>query len=321
MRIVMTALLALGLMAMAPVVSAQPPAKPAAPPAKKVQKPPTPEELARRAEAQKKQLAEETVKVEKALADIKAPAQPKKPRKLLVYTACKGFPHDSIPIAAKAIQLMGVKTGAYEATISDCPDIFAPEKLCAFDAVFADNLTGNWLPDEKLKASLLAFVRGGKGIGGNHGTADSFYQWKDYGDMIGGYFAGHPFGQITVKLDDPKSPINAVFGGNGFDFSDEIYTFKTPYSREKLHLLLSVDMEKSTKVRDAIAKAGEKWNNRKDGDFALSWIHKYGEGRVFYTAFGHQHYVFWTPMMLQHFLAGIQYTLGDLPAEDAPSAK
>jgi hypothetical protein len=270
--------------------------------------------------AQNEWVAQEMEKVEAALPK-QAPAKPLKPRKLLVFTYCTGYPHDAMPLAAKTFQRMGQKTGAFEAVVSDDPQVFAPESLQEFDAVMMNNCTGGPLPDARLKESLLGFVRGGKGIAGIHGTADAFYDWKEYGEMIGGYFCGHPFSQITVKLDDPTNAINAAFGGRGFDYADEIYTFRDPYSRQKLHVLLSIDWKKSAKARQSAKNSdGHGWKARKDNDYALSWIHPYGQGRVFYSTFGHWHETYWNPAMLAHFLAGIQYVLGDLPADAAPSA-
>ena len=59
---------------------------------------------------------------------------------------------------------------------------------------------------------------------------------------------------------------------------------------------------------------------RTDGDFALSWIRNYGQGRVFYCALGHQQDVYWRPAILKHYLAGIQFAMGDLEADAAPRA-
>jgi type 1 glutamine amidotransferase len=316
MRARWTTLVILGLLSMASLAPGQNAPKPA-------RKPPTPEELARRAEDLQKRVAAEMPKVEAAMPG-KPIVAPKKPRKLLVFTLSKGFWHDSIPLAAQTFSLMGKKTGAFEATVSDDPQMFAPGKLQQFDAVMMDNSCGVPLAEESLRKSLAEFVKSGKGIAGIHGAADAFYNtWPEFGEMIGGYFAGHPFGQITVKLDDPQSPINAMFQGRGFDFQDEIYTFKAPYSREKLHVLLSIDWDKSKKAQEAEAKAvaNNRWKAREDHDYALSWIRQFGEGRVFYCAFGHRHEIFWDPVILQHFLAGIQYALGDLPADATPTAK
>jgi type 1 glutamine amidotransferase len=60
---------------------------------------------------------------------------------------------------------------------------------------------------------------------------------------------------------------------------------------------------------------------RTDGDYALSWIRREGKGRVFYEALGHSEHVYAMPVILEHIQAGIQYALGDLRADDSPSAK
>jgi type 1 glutamine amidotransferase len=57
-----------------------------------------------------------------------------------------------------------------------------------------------------------------------------------------------------------------------------------------------------------------------DKDFPVSWIRAHGKGRVFYSTLGHGSPVFWNATVLEHFLAGIQYALGDLRADDKPSA-
>ena len=46
-----------------------------------------------------------------------------------------------------------------------------------------------------------------------------------------------------------------------------------------------------------------------------------GNGRVFYEAHGHSERVYAMRPMLEHVLAGVQYALGDLPADDRPSAR
>jgi len=59
---------------------------------------------------------------------------------------------------------------------------------------------------------------------------------------------------------------------------------------------------------------------RTDGDFALCWVRQYGKGRVFWSGFGHYEDLYWNPQMLEHYLAGIQFALGDLEADTTPSA-
>ena len=83
------------------------------------------------------------------------------------------------------------------------------------------------------------------------------------------------------------------------------------FSRDKLHVLLSIDVVAS--------KLDPNKGEFKDGDYAISWIKKYGDGRVFYTAYGHQNELMWSKPILASYLAGIQYALGDLKADDTPS--
>ena len=60
---------------------------------------------------------------------------------------------------------------------------------------------------------------------------------------------------------------------------------------------------------------------RTDNDFAVSWVRSWGKGRVFYCSLGHRNEIFWNPAILQHYLDGIQFALGDLPADTTPSAQ
>src|SRR5262245_24398005 len=141
-------------------------------------------------------------KVMEALPD-KAPASPKEKRKLLIFSKTAGFRHGSIAIGAKAIAMMGDKTGAYTAFHTEDESFFEPDKLKTFDAVFMLNTTGDCLRakggdakevkarEELLKQSLADFVSGGKGLIGVHSATDTYHGWKDYNKMMGGAFAGH----------------------------------------------------------------------------------------------------------------------------------
>jgi type 1 glutamine amidotransferase len=69
----------------------------------------------------------------------------------------------------------------------------------------------------------------------------------------------------------------------------------------------------------AEVKAEEPENNRRtDGDYALSYIQKVGNGRVFVQLLGHDESHYKIPSMLDHLMRGMQYALGDLKADDSP---
>jgi hypothetical protein len=88
------------------------------------------------------------------------------------------------------------------------------------------------------------------------------------------------------------------------------------WSRKKMHVLMSVDYDK---VSDS-DKAKEP-NPRSDHDYGLVWIRREGQGRVFYFAFGQEERVFFFQPFNQQLLGGLQYALGDLKADDSPSAQ
>jgi type 1 glutamine amidotransferase len=144
-------------------------------------------------------------------------------------------------------------------------------------------------------------------------------QWPEFNKLIGGYFKFHwPDPQlIYVKIDDPNSPLTAMFHGKDFEIHDETYTFvQESFSRHNVHVLTSIDYNKMS----AEDKAKEV-NPRSDADYALSYIRREGKGRVFYEGHGHSDRVYAMTPMLEHLRAGIQYALGDLKADDSPSVK
>ena len=239
-----------------------------------------------------------------------APATPKKPRKLLVFSKADGYIHDSIPWGAQALRILGEKTGAYMAVLSDDPAMFDREKLFGFDAVAFNNNCGNPLRDPVRRNNLLEFVRSGRGLVGIHCAAH--LDWPEYIDMLGGYSISHPWcvgSTVTVKLDEPDHPLVKCFDGASFRHTDEIFEFDR-FSRGKVRVLLSLDTARTDMKKPEI--------KRTDGDFALSWIRNYGQGRVFYCALGHQKDVYWRPAILKYYLAGIQFALGDLEADATP---
>jgi len=82
---------------------------------------------------------------------------------------------------------------------------------------------------------LLDFVKGGKPFFGIHNATDTFYDWPEYGELIGGYFSGHPWTQeVRVIVEDGDHPATRVLG-QYFKVFDEIYTFKA-WDRNKTHV-------------------------------------------------------------------------------------
>jgi type 1 glutamine amidotransferase len=272
---------------------------------------------------------EEIAKMEEAMPN-KAIVEPNKPRKLLVFNLCQGYRHSSIPYWDKALQIMAQKTGAFSVVISSDMDVFKADSLKEFDAVCFNNTTNLPFSPEKtpdLCKSLMDFVKGGKGIIGIHAATDNFNQWPEAQEMMGGKFTGHPwtangqgealhgikpaFSGWAIKIDEPNHPLMASFAGKGFKIKDEIYRTDPPlYSRDKQLVLMSLDMN------DEVTR--EKAEKPTDADTGISWVKSWGKGRLFYCSLGHNHHVTWNPSVLEHYLRGIQFAMGDLKVKTKP---
>jgi type 1 glutamine amidotransferase len=255
---------------------------------------------------------DELVKMDQAMP-AKPTRPPAQPRRMLVFNLCNGFKHGSIPYWDKALEIMGKKTGAFEVEISSDMSVFNAENLKGFDAVCLNNTTRLKF-NESQRKSLMNFVKGGKGIVGIHAATDNFYDWPEAAKMMGGQFSGHPWGgggTWAFKIDEPDHPLMKAFQGKGFKVKDEIYRTAAPfYSRAEQLVLMSLDMSD-----EATRKRAEKPG---DMDTGISWIKDYGKGRVFYCSLGHNNEITWNPAILQHYLDGIQFALGDYQVDTKP---
>lgn len=279
--------------------------------------------------------AEEVKKMEAAVPQ-RARVEPAAPRKVLVFNRSWGYKHSAIPYGAKAFEVMAEKTGAFEVVVTDDDVLFEPDNLKQFDAVVFNNTNNEiFLPenfdqlstsekakaqrrDERLKKSFVDFLSSGKGLAVIHAGVASFRNWPEFGDIIGARFDNHPWGAgsvVTLRIEEPDHPLMGAFKEPYFIVSDEIYQVKAPYSREKVRVLLSVDPD-----RTRITPQQRKAIHREDMDFAMTWVKSYGKGRVFYCALGHEHPLFWNPIVLQHYLDGIQFVVGDLTCDMTPSS-
>jgi len=266
-------------------------------------------------------------------------APSKEKRRILVYGISFGPHRTTIRTAQQVFTLLGEKTGAFEAVVSEDIANFEADKLRQFDAVIFANTTGEVFcrPADKVQFKALSaeekrrqdkiaarlvknlddYVRGGGGFMAIHSATDTLKNHKAYGDMIGAVFTQHPWGPketVTIKVEDADHAlVRGVFEKSEFKFNDEIYEFREPYDRECLHVILSVDPAKSDKPNRPL--------RRTDGDYPVAWTRSHGKGRVFYCSLGHAISTFENPTILEFWLRGIQFATGDINARTTSSGK
>jgi len=269
-----------------------------------------------------------------AAAPAKPRVEPKQARKVLLCSLATGFCHDVIP-HVKIVMDTLAKTGAFQVTHSDDISMFEPATLAQFDAVILNNTCTkpplrNWFIDvlakdksidpaqhaakaAALEQSLLDFVAKGKGVVAIHGAIVFLNESPEFSKMMGASFQVHPkLEELTLTLVEPEHPLLKAFEGKPFVHLDEPYLFNKAYNDKNFRPLLEIDM----------GTLEEKAHKAMQGDRRyVSWIKPHGKGRAFYCSPSHRPETYESPRMLQFYLDGIQYALGDLKCDDAPLAK
>jgi type 1 glutamine amidotransferase len=241
--------------------------------------------------------------VEKALPKSANLAQK---RKLLVFSKSFGFKHPSTELGIYAIEEMARKTGDFEVTLTESSADFNLDYLNKFDALVFNNNTQiqKFLTTSEQKHAFENYIKQGGGFVGVHAASDG--GWEEFTNIIGGRFAGHPWtsdGTWSFVNEDPDCPCNTHLAST-FKLKDEIYRYKK-FDRSKVRVTLALDFSD----RDTVDK------DPKYDDIPVSWIRKYGKGRVFYTNLGHHHSTWKNADFLKHLYSGILIATGDIKAD------
>ena len=266
-----------------------------------------------------KRAAETRAKIDAAIPN-KPIASPKRARKLLVIESLEGMSHNTIPLTNVMIQRMGEKTGAWTTVFSNDLNNLRYPKVKEFDAVFLNSIVGEFLPDPAMRADLVRYVNEGGGMGGIHGTPWASRNWDEFAEMIGAQSAPHRIENGVLKVYDKENPIVRPFNYEDMPFREEYYRFEDSGNGrlrwDKVRVLLIVDLDEKVP-----ASTDKPWTGYKRPDkvYPVAWIREYGKGRVFYNSMGHMNETFMRPEIVGHFLAAMQYILGDIEANATPN--
>jgi type 1 glutamine amidotransferase len=221
---------------------------------------------------------------------LAARAQPRLKR-ILYFTHSAGYRHDVIPLSQSILRQVGEDSRAFDVTATEDVSEFTIGNLQRYAAVMFFT-TGELPMSDAQKAALLDFVRSGHGFFGVHSATDTFYGWPDYLELIGGYFGGHPWHQpVRIKVADPANPL-VSFLGTSLEIADEIYQIRD-FDERGSRVLLRLDETSVDLGRDGVQRRSYGW--------PLAWTRSYGQGRVFYTALGHEEAV-WRDSRYQRLL-------------------
>jgi len=242
-------------------------------------------------------------------------AQGGKKKRVLAIGTSIGWEHESVSDALGTLYQLGKETGLWETWIrTDTKPITKKDlplnakNLKYFDAVFF--MTTGELPlDEQQKADLLSFVRDdGKGFLGAHNATDTCYKWPEYGEMIGGWFDGHPWKTAiaAILIEDPEFPAMRPFPSE-FTLVDEIYQTKN-FSRDRVRVLMKLDTSKTDMTIEGV----------KYKEIPLAWARNFGKGRVFYCGLGHPPEVWDRQDIRKMWIEAVKWVTGMTQADATP---
>jgi type 1 glutamine amidotransferase len=258
------------------------------------------------------------------------------PKKILLFSLHTGFEHWVIPHTEEVFKILGTKSNGFAMTASKDIHQFEKASLANYDAIvlnntcskpdhrhlFWDKLRAESTGDsaavmakaQELESNLIEFVSRGGGLLLLHGAVTTLNNSSKFSDLVGASFDYHPpQQQVQVKLESPSHPLVAAFPKEGFSHVDEPYFYKNAYAKLNFTPLLYFDNAKIHSQRPN--------QELKSGKTYVAWIRPEGKGKVMYISPSHNAQSFENPALLQFFLDGLQYVVGDVNCDETPIKK
>jgi len=183
------------------------------------------------------------------------------------------------PLAARGIDV------SYTEKLED----LAPAVLAKYDVVMVyANIAQVSAEQEK---AILDFVASGKGFVPVHCASACFEKNPALVELIGGKFKSHKTGVFKATIIHRDHPTMMGFGG--FESWDETY-IHTQHN----------EVERTVLMERTEGAVKEPW----------TWIRNHGQGRVFYTASGHDARTWQTPAFQDLLARGVAWSAGKIGA-------
>jgi scyllo-inositol 2-dehydrogenase (NADP+) len=142
---------------------------------------------------------------------------------------------------------------------------------------------------KRQEKSLCQFVRSGGGLVGFHCASDSYVENADFMKMIGTHFASHAPGTPKFGVEVSDHDHELAEGLRNFDIIDEFYI-----------------LERKADDLDVFMTA--QWQG---GPQPMAYTRPYGDGRVFYSANGHDERAFRNPEFQRLAIRGLLWAAAE----------
>jgi type 1 glutamine amidotransferase len=158
---------------------------------------------------------------------------------------------------------------------------------------FAESKLQSWITEEQ-GAAVKEFVISGNGFYSLHNNSHVSLSSKNYRDVMGGAYIGHPpLRPFKVRVVNKEHPITQ--GVDAFIVNDEQHYVE--YDKDRKHILLESENIDGLGYENLGTKS------------IAGWAYEYGKGRVVFTAVGHTNHALWIPAYLRLQKQAVEWLL------------
>ena len=224
--------------------------------------------------------------------------------KVLVYTKNgKGYVHDNIPNAVKAIQKLGSEHG-FHVDVSDDPAVMTEANLGQYTFVLFPSTNNDVFDTDSQRVAFRRYIEAGGGMVGLHSVIGTERNWRWFKMMLGGTFVWHPkFQPLEIKVIDKTHPSIAGMPST-WKKEDETYFMKELYPG--INVVMAHDLsamepneKDSTRMAELAANFGDY--------YPAAWHHNFDGGTIWITTLGHNKKDYEDPIYLNHVFQGMSY--------------
>ncbi len=224
--------------------------------------------------------------------------------KVLVYTKNgKGYVHDNIPNAVKAIQKLGSEHG-FHVDVSDDPAVMTEANLGQYTFVLFPSTNNDVFDTDSQRVAFRRYIEAGGGMVGLHSVIGTERNWRWFKMMLGGTFVWHPkFQPLEIKVIDKTHPSIAGMPST-WKKEDETYFMKELYPG--INVVMAHDLSAMEPNEKDSARMAELAANFGDY-YPAAWHHNFDGGTIWITTLGHNKKDYEDPIYLNHVFQGMSY--------------
>lgn len=238
--------------------------------------------------------------------------------KVLIYTKNgKGYVHENIPYAVKAIQDFGRKYG-FKVDTSANPEVMSENNLKQYTMLIFPSTNNDVFNTDAQRLSFRRYIEAGGGFVGIHSVTGTERKWEWFKMMLGGTFSWHALYQkFTVRVINTGHP--SMKGTPAvWEKEDECYFAKEMYPGPQTLMVndFSTIDTSNPKQKETLLKNAAIYGKY----YPSAWVYDFDGGHTWCTTLGHDKKDYSDKTYLSHIWGGISYIAGQVKKIDFSKA-